>query len=200
MPNPPNTVSIDQYKVTGDFPADNNLHTGIKAVMTTNFGTGVAGASFGMYGISIGNGDAGSWGVHDIVGVHGTAIKNGKHWAAGMHCDVYDSVPGGTAVGLNIEFPQTQVGTDTIGINIQPHPEARDLVGIQVQNPQAFKHALKIPNAGWAFGQVDTVMFGMRFNPTRQSLEFFRALGEPDEAKVGEIKMDFGQVRPADKW
>mgnify|MGYP003660201287 CR=1 FL=1 len=196
----PNTVSIDEKKVEGSYPADNNLHTGFKAEMTTNFGSGMAGASFGMYGISIGNGDAGSWGVHDIVGVHGTAIKNGKHWAAGMHCDVYDSVPGGTAVGLNIEFPQTQVGTDTIGINIQPDEKARGLVGIQIQNPQAFKHGIKVPNSAWTFGQVDTVMFGMRFNPVRQSLELFRHIGEPGEAKVGEIKMDFGQVRPADKW
>lgn len=196
----PNTVSIDEKKVEGSYPADNNLHTGFKAEMTTNFGSGMAGASFGMYGISIGNGDAGSWGVHDIVGVHGTAIKNGKHWAAGMHCDVYDSAPGGTAIGLNIEFPQTQVGTDTIGVNIQPDEKARGLVGIQIQNPQAFKHGIKVPNTAWVFGQVDTCLFGMRFNPVRQSLEFFRWLGEKDETKVGEIKMDFGQVRPADKW
>ena len=196
----PNTVSIDEKKVEGSYPADNNLHTGFKAEMTTNFGSGLAGASFGMYGISIGNGDAGSWGVHDIVGVHGTAIKNGKHWAAGMHCDVYDSVPGGTAIGLNIEFPQTQVGTDTIGVNIQPDEKARGLVGLQIQNPQAFKYGVKVPNSAWVFGQVDTVMFGMRFNPVRQSLELFRHIGEPGEAKVGEIEMDFGQVRPADKW
>ena len=58
----PNTVSIDEKKVEGSYPADNNLHTGFKAEMTTNFGSGMAGASFGMYGISIGNGDAGSWG------------------------------------------------------------------------------------------------------------------------------------------
>jgi hypothetical protein len=191
----PNTVSIDEKKVEGSYPADNNLHVGNKAVMTTNFGTGMAGASFGMYGISIGNGDAGSWGVHDIVGVHGTAIKNGKHWAAGMHCDVYDSVPGGTAIGLNIEFPQTQVGTDTIGINIQPDENARGLVGLQIQNPKAFKHAMKVPNMNITFGKVDECWFGMRFNPTRQSLEFFRAIGEKDETKVGEIKMDFGQAK-----
>ena len=81
-----NSASQDQYKVTGQFNADNSLHTGIKSDASIDFNTGWAGANFSMYGIARGNGNGGSWGVHDIVGVHGTAIKNGTFWAAGMHC------------------------------------------------------------------------------------------------------------------
>jgi hypothetical protein len=190
-----NSASQDQYKVTGQFNADNSLHTGIKSDTSMDFSTGMAGANFSMYGIARGNGNPGNWGVHDIVGVHGTAVKNGAFWAAGIHCDVYDTVPGGTSVCLNVEFPQTQRGTNTIGINMQPHTGARDLVGMQIQSPEAFKYSLYIPNSSIAFGQVDTVPFGMRFNTSRQSLEFFRAIGKPDETKVGEIKMDFGQAK-----
>jgi hypothetical protein len=189
-----NSASQDQYKVTGQFNADNSLHTGIKSDTSMDFSTGMAGANFSMYGIARGNGNPGNWGVHDIVGVHGTAIKHGIFWAAGMHCDVYDTSPGGTSVCLNVEFPQTQRGTNTIGINMQPHILARDLVGMQIQNPEAFRYSLYIPNSSIAFGQVDTVPFGMRFNTSRQSLEFFRSIGKPDETKVGEIKMDFGQA------
>lgn len=190
-----NSASQDQYKVTGQFNADNSLHTGIKSDASIDFNTGWAGANFSMYGIARGNGNGGSWGVHDIVGVHGTAIKNGTFWAAGMHCDVYDTVPGGTSICLNIEFPQTQVGTNTIGINMQPHIWARDLVGMQIQFPESFKYGLMVPNMSHVFGQVDTALFGMRFNTSKQSLEFFRSIGQPDETKVGEIKMDSGQSR-----
>jgi hypothetical protein len=35
----------------------------------------------------------------------------------------------------------------------------------------------------------------MKFNPTTQALEFFRNIGNLDETKVGEIKMDFSQAR-----
>ena len=190
-----NSISVDQHKVTGSFYANNGLRTGIKSDTSMDFNNGMAGANFSMYGIARGNGNQGSWGVHDIVGVHGTAVKNGTFWAAGMHCDVYDTVPGGTSICLNIEFPQTQVGTDTIGINMQPHVTARDLIGIQIQNPDSFKYSLYIPNTSIAFGQVDTVPFGMRFNTSKQSLEFFRSIGKSDETKVGEIKMDFGQAK-----
>ena len=191
----PNTISTDEQKIVGSFQADNSLHVGLKIDTTMNFGTDRPGASFGLYGVARGTGNGGTTGVHDVVGVHGTAVKNGKFWAAGMHCDVYDSIPGGTAIGLNVEFPQTQVGTDTIGINIQPDVKARGLIGVQIQNPASFKHGLKIPNMNWTFGQVDTCLFGMRFNQERQSLEFFRSIGKPDETKVGEIKMDFGQAQ-----
>jgi len=195
-----NSVSVDQQKIGGTFRANNNLYTGLKVDTSMDFSTGSAGANFGMYSIARGTGDGGPWGVHDIVGVHGTAIKNGQFWAAGMHCDVYDTVSGGTSICLNVEFPQTQTGTYTIGINMQPDVNARGLVGIQMQNFKSFKTAIDMRNANWIFGDTDMVPFGMRYNPDRQSLEFFRAIGWVDETKVGEVKMDFGQARPADKW
>ena len=189
-----NSGSIDEQKIVGKFTANNTLRTGYKSDTLMDFSTGMAGANFSIYGIARGNGNQGAWGVHDIVGVHGTAVKNGRFWAAGMHCDVYDTVSGGTSICLNVEFPQTQPGTTTIGINMQPHIGATGLTGLQIQNPESFKYAVYMPNMSWVFGEVDSVPFGMRFNQKRQSLEFFRAIGWKDETRVGEIKMDFGQA------
>lgn len=190
-----NSVSKDEQKTVGKFTADNTLRTGWKIDTSMDFSSGMAGANFGLYSVARGNGNQGNWGVHDIVGVHGTAVKNGIFWAAGMHCDVYDTVSGGTSICLNVEFPQTKIGTNTIGINMQPHTGAKGLTGIQIQNPESFKYAVYMPNMNWVFGLVDECPFGMRFNQDAQSLEFFRSLGKPDETKVGEIKMDFDQAR-----
>ena len=186
-----NSVSIDQQKTVGKFTADNALHTGYKIDTSMDFSTGMAGANFGLYSIARGTGNQGGWGVHDIVGVHGTAVKNGIMWSAGGHFDIYDTAPGGTAIGVNIELPQTQIGTNTIGINIQPHAGAKNLTAIQIQNPESFKYSLYAPNASIVFGQVDAVPFGMRFNKERQSLEFFRAIGLNDETLVHVIDMTF---------
>lgn len=190
-----NSTSIDEHKTVGKFTANNVLRTGYKSDTSMDFSSGMAGANFSIYGIARGNGNQGNWGVHDIVGVHGTAVKNGIFWAAGMHCDVYDTASGGTSICLNIEFPQTQTGTNTIGINMQPHEGARDLTGIQIQNPESFKYSLYAPNSSIVFGQVDDALFGMRFNRGSQSIEFFRNIGQPHELRVHEIKMDFGQVK-----
>lgn len=193
--NAENSISIDEQKITGSFRANNNLYTGLKVDTVTDFSTGMAGASFGMYSIVRGNGDQGNWGVHDIVGVHGTAVKNGKFWATGLHCDVYDTVSGGTSICLNMEFPQTQNGTNTIGLNMQPHVGAKNLIGIQIQNPESFKYSLMAPNISQVFGQTDDAHFGMRFDSASQSLKFYRNIGQKYELMVHEIKMDYGQVK-----
>ena len=190
-----NSRSGDEEKISANFVAGNNLSKGLKIDTTMDFSSGMAGANFGLYSLARGVGTQGTWGVHDIVGVHGTAVKNGQFWAAGGHFDVYDTAPGGTSIGVNIEFPQTQRSTNTIGLNIQPHIGAKGLTGIQLQFPEAFKYGLMMPNTSIVFGQVDHTFFGMKFNPTTQELEFFRNIGNLDETKVGEIKMDFNQAR-----
>lgn len=190
-----NSVSKDEEKIAANFKADNNLRTGLKIDTLMDFTTGMAGANFGLYSIARGRGNQGSWGVHDIVGVHGTAVKDGVMWAAGGHFDVYDTVPGGTALGVNIEFPQTQRGTNSIGLNMQPHSSARGLVGIQIQNPESFKAAVDMPNMNWIFGDTDGATFGMRYDEIAQSLRFYRNIGQKHELMVHEIKMDFGKVK-----
>lgn len=85
----------------------------------------------GVYGIAEGTGKTGS-GVNDIVGVHGTAHKNAQGWAAGVHADVYDYVGGGTAIGVNVEFPLTQPTTTTIGVNVQPNVNGK-VIGMNLQ-------------------------------------------------------------------
>lgn len=193
--SPVNSVSVDLQKIEGDFEARNELRTGLKLITSMDFSTEMAGASFGVYGLSSGYGDAGSWGVHDVVGVHATAIKQGRFWAAALHADVYDTVGGGTAIGLNIEFPLAQPETNTIGVNIQPSLEARNVVGIQLQNPECYDHGILAPNTNWTFGDTDGATFGMRYDRDTQSLKFYRNIGQKHELLVHEIKMDFGQVR-----
>lgn len=191
-----NSRSKDQEKITASFKADNNVYTGLKVDTTIDFNTGMPGANFGVYSVARGNGDRGLRdGIYDVVGVHGTAVKNGRFWAAGMHCDVYDMVSGGTSICLNVEFPNTQAGTYTIGINMQPHTGAKNLVGMQIQNPESFKTAVDLPNMNWIFGDTDGATFGMRYDKNTQSLKFYRNIGQKYELLVHEIKMDFGQVK-----
>lgn len=199
--SPENSISIDEQKIEADFTSNNNLFTGLKIDVSLELNEN-PGAAYGTYSIARTYGELPSKGIQLVVGVHATAVKQSRHaWVAALHADVYDTAPGGTSIGLNIEFPKTAYGTATYGINMQPmDPKAKDLIGMQIQCPEFFKYSMVVPNMSHVFGQVDTCLFGMRFNPQRQSLEFFRAIGQPDELKVGEIKMDFGQVRPANKW
>lgn len=172
--------------------AGNELLPGILSETTMDFSaTTWAGASFALYGVARGTGKIGSWGVHDIVGVHGTAYKDFNGWAAGGHFDCYDTVPGGTCVGVNIELPKTQLGTDTVGLNIQPDKDARNLIGIQLQNPQTYKYGIIAANTNWVLGMVDGVPFGMRFNPKTQTLGFYRGIGQPDELRRGFVNLNF---------
>lgn len=191
-----NSRSKDQEKITASFKADNNVHTGLKVDTTIDFTTGNPGANFGVYSVARGNGNRGLRdGIYDVVGVHGTAVKSGNFWAAGMHCDVYDMSGGGTSICLNVEFPQTQPDTYTVGINMQPHVGAKNLVGVQIQNPESFKAAVDMPNMNWIFGDTDGATFGMRYDKHSQSLKFYRNIGQKHELLVYEIKMDFSQVK-----
>jgi hypothetical protein len=178
------------------FREDRSLNvpnTGIMSETSMTFDTnpGMAGASYGLYGIARGKGSVGTWGVHDIVGVYGTAYKDFNGWAAGGHFDCYDSVPGGTCLGVNIELPKTQKGSETIGLNIQPNVDARGIVGIQLQNPQTYKYGVIAANTSYVFGMTNDVPFGFRFNSATQRLEFFRNIGQPNETRRGWIDMNF---------
>lgn len=180
-------VTIFRYDFNG------GLRPGLFAESGMDFSRGEPGASFAIYGMARGVGKIGSHGVHDIVGVHGTVYKDFNGWAAGMHTDCYDFVAGGTCIGLNIEFPKTQDATRTIGINIQPGESARGIIGIQLQNAQAYKYGADFANTNIVLGRVDDCAFGMRFNPQSQRLEFFRNIGESNEIRMGFVDMMFGQ-------
>lgn len=80
---------------------------------------GKGGLVVGSYGVAKGTGAIGTTGVNDVVGVHGTAIKDAPCWSAGVHADVYDTVAGGVGIGTNIEFPKTVTGNRYIGVNMQ---------------------------------------------------------------------------------
>ncbi len=161
-----------------------------------DFSNGAAGASFALYGVARGYGAMPRYFpgmIHDIVGVHGTAYKDFQGWAAGGHFDCYDSIPGGTCIGVSVEFPRSQVGTDTIGLNVQPSIDSRGVIGIQLQNPASYKYGIDAANTSIVIGRVDNTPFGMRFDPATQRLEFFRGIGNHDEIRVGYIDMSFGK-------
>lgn len=201
-------ASHSEMIVFGSRQADNILRSGILSEVRMDYSTGLAGANFAVYGVAIGEGYCGNWGVHDVVGVHGTAYKKGNQWAAGVHADVYDTGKGGTAIGVNVEFPQTVNENPTIGMNIQPHDKAKNITGIQFQNEgegarygvgidmwqtRTDKAAIRIGGSqNIIFGSVDGCPFGMRFNQHNQCLEFYRSIGKPDEVRVGFINMQFG--------
>lgn len=56
--------------------------------------------------------------VNDAVGFNGVAFKDTDCWAAGIHGEVRDNFPGGTAIGVNAELVSTKGATHSIGINI----------------------------------------------------------------------------------
>jgi hypothetical protein len=183
-------ASFITYRKDG---ASNELLPGILSETNMDFSASTwAGASYAIYGVARGTGpNIGSWGVHDIVGVHGTAYKDFNGWAAGGHFDCYDTAPGGTCVGVNIELPKTQAGTDTVGLNIQPHESARGLIGIQLQNPQTYKFGIVAANTPWVVGLVDYVPFGFVFDPKTQRLKFCRNVGLPEQVCRGYVDMNF---------
>ncbi len=112
---------------------------------------GKGGLVVGVYGVADGTGTINpQGGVNDVVGMHGTAHKSTNCWAAGVHADVYDYVGGGTAIGVNIEFPLTQPTTNTIGVNVQPNASGK-VMGINLQG--------KVSTAlNTADGQTDTLL------------------------------------------
>ena len=162
------------FYLSKEINATNHLYPGILAETTMDFSTKNSGAVFALYGIANGLGDIGDTGVHDIVGVHGTAYKAFNGWAAGVHADVYDLKAGGTSIGVNIEFPKALRGTNTVGLNIQPFKGSVDVIGVQLQHPETYKYGIKAPNTKWIFGEKDGVFFGLVFNEENQSLDFIR--------------------------
>lgn len=175
--------------------ASNVLVAGVLSETKMNFdplgdGKGMAAASFGMYGVVHGVGDIGTWGVHDLVGVHGTCYKDFNGWCAGGHFDVYNTVEKGTAIGVNVEIHSTKPG-DVIGVNIQPDKTVRGVTGIQLQFPETYKYGIVAANVSYVFGMTDDVPFGFRYNSKKQYLEFFRNIGQPNETRRGYINMNF---------
>jgi len=156
---------------------------------------GVGGSAVGVYGVAEGAGRPG--GVqNEVVGMYGRADKNGPYWATGVHgeCLTEKVDSGGSCIGLNSELIGANPKTLMIGVNIQPRPEVRNAIGLQIQdNPTtSYQYSIKAPNMAVQFGDVDTDHFCMRFDPRTQRLEFWRACNRPHSTRVGYVDMNFG--------
>lgn len=191
-----NSVSKDYYSLKVPYVADNNLRTGYKIETSMDMESGMAGANFSIYSIATCSGRVGSWGVHDCVGVHGTAVKRGNSWIAGGHFDTYDEpgfALGGTAIGVNIEFPQPRPTTNTIGLNMQSASGARGISAVQIQNlpnrdgSYPFKTIIDGVNGNYIIGEVGNTPFGFRFDPVTQKVNLYKNIGWADEVKIGEL-------------
>jgi len=157
----------------------------------------VGGTAVGVYGIAEGVGIPG--GLQDeVTGIYGRADKNGPFWATGLHgeclTDVSGTDTGGSCIGVNVELIGKNPKTLMVGLNVQPRPEVRNMIGIQIQdNPiTSYKYAYSAPNMVIHMGTVDDDHFCMKFVPNGQRLEFWRKCNRPDATRTGYINMNYG--------
>jgi len=158
---------------------------------------GVGGTAVGVYGVATGVGRPGGR-QDEVTGVYGRADKAGPFWAAGVHGECLTDPTGidygGSCIAGNFEMIGANPKSLVIGVNIQPRPEVRNAIGLQIQdNPTtSYQYAIKAPNLAVQFGDVDTDHFCMRFDPRTQRLEFWRACNRPWTTRVGFIDMNYG--------
>lgn len=128
---------------------------------------GVGGTAVGAYGFASMVG-AGGGRQREGVGIYGRVNKQTTGFAFPLHGECINQTDqGGTCVGVNIEmrddFAQTaKEPTGFIGANIQPSPEMRNVVGMQFQNPQAYRWAIDLQGAPIRLGEHGGVSMCLR--------------------------------------
>lgn len=158
---------------------------------------GVGGSAVGVYGVGTGYGRPGGR-QDEIAGVYGRADKVGSFWAAGVHgeclTDPYGIDHGGSCIAGNFEMIGKNPKSLVIGVNIQPRPEVRNAIGVQIQDNAvtSYRYGVSAPNLPHQFGDVDGDDFCMKFVPTTQRLEFWRACDKSWATRVGYINMNYG--------
>jgi len=86
----------------------------------------------------------------ECVGSYSRVDCTGAYWCAGGHAEFWDSRPdhaGGTLIGSNIELKGSSINPGRIGVNLQPDPASRDVVGFNFQHPQAYAYAINLNGA-----------------------------------------------------
>lgn len=140
-------------------------------------------------------------GSAEAVGVYARVEPaNADTWSVALHgeCRTRTAL-GGTCMGLNIELRDEQkavTGVDSnqtmIGINVQPGENQRNVIGLQFQRGDTYKHSIDFDGSFIKLGQVDTTPFCMKFSGRTQLLEFWRGCGEPGATRVGFVNMNWG--------
>lgn len=127
--------------------------------------------------------------IQKMTGVQGTVFKNSASAnATGLRCSVYDFIPGGSSTCLSVDFPMSQAGTATTGIDMQPPSYAADLVGISFeQNPQAYKYTVDHAGAPVSMGTKNGVRYCLQFNDATADLEYIKNCGTNAEQIVGKV-------------
>jgi hypothetical protein len=130
----------------------------------------------------------------ECVGSYSRVDCIGPYWCAGAHAEVWDTRAansGGTVIGFSVELNGAAVNPNRIGINIQPKPNMRDVIGLQFQNGASYKHAIDLDGAFIKIGQVDAVPFCIKFSGRTQLVEFWRGCGEPGAVRRGFVNMNW---------
>lgn len=157
---------------------------------------GVGGSAVGVYGVGTGYGKPGGR-QDEIAGIYGRADKNGPFWAAGVHGECITDPTGvdygGSCIAGNFEMIGKNPKSFVIGVNIQPRPEVRNAIGLQIQDNAvtSYRYGVSAPNLPHQFGDVDGDDFCMKFVPQTQRLEFWRACDKTWATRVGWIDMNF---------
>lgn len=154
---------------------------------------GLDGTAVGVYGHAVGSGTRGNATRQEVVGIYGRADLIGPRWATALHGEVIVGPQGGgTGIGTNIELHGANPTTTLIGINVQPSAEQRDVIGLQFQRPESYRYSIDLSNTFVKIGQVDSVPFCIKFNPSNQYMEFWRGCQSMNATRHGWINMNFG--------
>jgi len=174
-------------KVEGSLTPANKIQTGLKVVPTINVDSGINYELIGMYS-GVGVNGFNTAPHRDAIGVQGTVFKNSADAnAVGLKCSVYDALPGGTSTCLAIDYPYPQAGTPTAGITLLGSSWAEGLLGIEVINPQSYKHSINLNGSKMAVGGKSGSTYCLQFNEAALQIDYIKDCGTPAESVVGRV-------------
>jgi hypothetical protein len=177
-------------KVDGNFTPNNEVRTGVKATPNMNAGNGNDYELIGVYGGPTVSG-LGNPAHRDTIGVQGTVFKNSADAnAIGVRCSVYDFMPGGTSTCLAIDYPYPQAGTPTAGITLLGSSWASGLLGIEIVNPESYKHSINLNGSRMAVGSTDGTAYCLQFNKDTAKLDYIKHCGTERQEVIGQVSIE----------
>jgi hypothetical protein len=211
--NLPSTTAYTEFLMTGGaYLGDVCMvtpHAGFQqngiASSSRVFMNGLHGKAVGAYFSAEGFGNAtttpGGYGG-EVIGVYARVEPQGNHWTTALHGECRNRATGpGLCMGLNIELRDhtiAETGRQSqqtfLGINVQPGDDQRGVIGMQFQNPQAYRHSMDFAGTFIKLGDVDGVGFCMKFGGKtgrEQLVEFWRGCGDPGATRHGYVNMNW---------
>lgn len=177
-------------KIDGKFTPSNRVQLGLNVTPTMFEGNNIDYTLIGVLGMP----SVQTWQTNPhisnyrtVIGVQGSVYKATPADAVGLKCSIFDTAPGGTSTCLTISFPYPQEGTPTAGILLEGSTWASGLLGIEVDNPQSYKHSINLNGSRMAMGSKSGVVYCLRFNDITAELEYIKDCGSSAEIVVGTL-------------